>query len=70
MTIISAAQREKLDDLGFGVEDMEAAYGKDWTSCFRWYNDDLGLFEESEITSTADAAWVDCWNYAVANGMV
>lgn len=68
--IISTVQREQLGNLGFKVEDMGEIYGADFVGQYRWINDALNEFQDADVSDSADAAWICCWNYAVTQEMV
>lgn len=62
---ISIADKTKLEELNFYVEDMQEVYGDGWwNGMHRWMRNGGEDFQESDPCSCEEAAWQRALDYA------
>lgn len=62
---ISVADKTKLEELGFYVEDMQLANGDGWwNGMFRWMRTGSDEFQESDPSGSETEAWASALLYA------
>ena len=59
---ITTERQVELESLGYYIEDMGEEYGEEFEGEYRWVNDEIGEFQDTDMSCSIEDAWVQA-NY-------